>query len=103
MKLLELRPPLERLTHSTSPLRHFANPFPQPALSVTVESPTRAILIFFAEAAGDRSSARTGKMPVRSVRPMVKMHRKELLEFGKIVVIRFVRVVSGLVERNGLL
>src|SRR5205809_4648427 len=46
MKLLQLRPPRERLRHSTSPVRRRSKPGPQPALSVTVESPARTMRIF---------------------------------------------------------
>src|SRR5437588_813450 len=45
MKLFELRPPRERFMHSTSAVRRRANPGPQPALSVTVESPARTMRI----------------------------------------------------------
>src|SRR4051812_39256981 len=43
MKLLELRPPLARLMQSAVSFRRSVKPLPQPALSVTVESPQRTI------------------------------------------------------------
>src|SRR5436189_2673896 len=46
MKLLELRPPREKLITCTSSLKQLAKPRPQPASSVTVESPAKAIRTF---------------------------------------------------------
>jgi hypothetical protein len=44
MKLIELRPPRAVLTTVAPSATNWAKPRPDPALSVTVESPTRTIL-----------------------------------------------------------
>src|SRR5258708_3195797 len=58
MKLLELRPPRERLTSSISSVKHFLKPTPQPAVSVTVESPASTILTFPAPSLGASAAAK---------------------------------------------
>src|SRR5262245_20288851 len=89
MKLCELRPPRAALMHSALSVKNCLKPRPHPALSVTVESPTRTILIFgLFDAgvwAGDWMVRHTSNSPVITHAPRLKSYFIAILQFLSVI------------------